>query len=79
MRHEVDPKLELETVPGEQGPGSRVLHPGAVDEDVHSALRLQHPRRELPHRAQAGQVAVLDLELALVNKNSNKIRLRGGI
>ena len=61
----VYPELKLETVPREGVWGPRVLDTGAVDEYVHPALRLQHPRRELPHRAQAGQVTVLHLELSL--------------
>ena len=61
----VDPKLKLEPVPGEGGCRARVLDPGAVDEDVHPALGLKHPRRELSDRVEAGQVTLLHLELAL--------------
>ena len=61
----VNSELKLEPVPREAGGGARVLDPGAVDEDVHPTLRLQHPGRELPHRAQAGQVTVLNLKLSL--------------
>ena len=46
-------------------PVSGYLDPGAVDKDVHPALGLQHLGRKLPHRGEAGQVTVLNLELPL--------------
>ena len=46
-------------------PVSGYLDPSAVDKDVHPALGLQHLGRKLPHRGEAGQVTVLNLELPL--------------
>ena len=46
-------------------PVRRVLDPGTVDEDVHPALRLQHPRRELSDRVERGKLALFHLELSL--------------
>ena len=46
-------------------PVSSYLDPGTVDKDVHPALGLQHLGRKLPHRGEAGQVTVLNLELPL--------------
>ena len=67
VRDVVNTELKLKPVPGEGGGGARVLDPGAVDEDVHPALGLQHAGRELPDGAQAGQVTVLHLKLSLTS------------
>ena len=55
----VDAQLVLEPVLSP--PVWGVAHPGAVDEDVHSGLRLQHPGRQLPDGVEGGELALFHL------------------
>ena len=59
----VDPQLVLEAVlcPPVRG----VADTTAVDQDVHPALRLQHPGRQLPDGVEGGELTLFHLQLPL--------------
>ena len=59
----VDAQLVLEAVLC--SPVRRVADTGAVDEDVHPGLRLQHPGGQLPDGVEGGELALFYLEFSL--------------